>query len=302
MKNPPGSRDRHDGFRLAVLTDELTRLPLPYTPPAAKLQERVAPLRAHPKLQVLYFEDGNFSQRLLPTMKENILFSIAGLVLGFFIGFFLANSNDAGQTPGTTAAANAARPLDQADAGGQLPPGHPNISGGGDAAAASSAQAQQAMDEADRNPQDFTAQIRAAAVFYQLGSYDKAKLYLSRSLALKPDDPDALTGMGHTLYDTGDFIGAAGYYEKVLAQKPDDADLRADLGSTYSQRTPPDLDRALAEFRKALAVAPRHEQALARLADVSIRKGDKATARDAINKLAAINPSNPALAELRSML
>ncbi|HKQ52413.1 MAG TPA: tetratricopeptide repeat protein [Pyrinomonadaceae bacterium] len=229
-------------------------------------------------------------------MKENILFTIAGLVLGFFVGFFMANNTGAGQPP---------RPVAPAATGSaQLPPGHPNIDGDGGAgsAAASSAQAQQAMDEADRNPQDFTAQIRAAALFYQLGSYDKAKLYLGRSLALKPDDPDALTGMAHTLYDTGDFVGAAGYYEKVLAQKPDDPDLRADLGSTYAQRNPPDLDRALAEYRKALSIDPRHEQALARLADVSIRKGDKATARDAVNKLAAINPANPALAELRSML
>lgn len=61
MKNPPGSSDRRDGFHLAVLTDEPTRLPVPYTPPAAKLQERAAPLRAHSKLQVIYFEDGNFS-------------------------------------------------------------------------------------------------------------------------------------------------------------------------------------------------------------------------------------------------
>ncbi|HYG81191.1 MAG TPA: tetratricopeptide repeat protein [Pyrinomonadaceae bacterium] len=235
-------------------------------------------------------------------MKENILFTVAGLVLGLFIGFFLANSTGAGQMPAAPAAADSARPLGPSEAAGQLPPGHPNISGSGGAAAASSAQAQQAMDEADRNPKDFAAQIRAAAVFYQLGAYDKARLYLGRSLALKPDDPDALTGMGHTLYDTGDFVGAAGYYEKVLAQKPDDPDLRADLGSTYAQRNPPDLDRALAEYRKALAVDPRHEQALARLADVSIRRGDKATARDAINKLAAVNPSNPALAELRSML
>ncbi len=227
-------------------------------------------------------------------MKDNILFTIAGLVLGFFVGFFMANNTGAGQPPpaAAPAAADSAR----------LPPGHPNVSGEGGAAASSSAQAQQAMDEADRNPKDFAAQIRAAAVFYQLGSYDKAKLYLGRSLALKPDDPDALTGMAHTLYDTGDFVGAAGYYEKVLAQKPDDADLRADLGSTYAQRNPPDLDRALAEYRRALSIDPRNEQALARLADVSIRKGDKATARDAINKLAAINPSNPALAELRSML
>ena len=230
-------------------------------------------------------------------MKENILFTIAGLVLGFFVGFFMANSTGAGQPP---PAAGSAR----GEAAASLPPGHPNVSGEGGAgsAAASSAQAQQAMDAADRAPQDFDAQLRAAAVFYQLGTYDKARLYLGRALALKPDDPDALTGMAHTLYDTGDFVAAAGYYEKVLAQKPDDADLRADLGSTYAQRTPPDLERALAEYRKALAVNPRHEQALARLADVSIRKGDKATARDAVNKLGAINPSNPSLAELRSML
>lgn len=230
-------------------------------------------------------------------MKENILFTISGLVLGFFVGFFMANSAGAGQPP------PAAGP-ERGGAAASLPPGHPNIGGEGGAgsAAASSAQAQQAMDAADRGPQDFDAQLRAAAVFYQLGSYDKARLYLGRALALKPDDPDALTGMAHTLYDTGDFVAAAGYYEKVLAQKPDDADLRADLGSTYAQRTPPDLDRALAEYRRALSVDPRHEQALARLADVSIRKGDKATARDAVNKLTAINPSNPALAELRSML
>ena len=236
-------------------------------------------------------------------MKENILFTVAGLVLGFFIGFFMANSTGAEQMPAAPAAASdSARPLDSSEAAGQLPPGHPSVSGGGSSAAGSSALAQQAMDEADRNPKDFAAQLNAAAVFFQFGSYDKAKLYLGRALALKPADPDALMGMGRTLYFTGDFVAAAGYYEKFLAQKPDDADARADLGSTYAQRNPPDLERALAEYRKALAVDPKHEQALARLADVSIRKGDKATARDAINKLAAVNPSNPALAELRSML
>ena len=238
-------------------------------------------------------------------MKENILFSIAGVFLGFFIGFFIANSLGASRPVATTAAnTSAARPLNPAQAGGQLPPGHPDLNdgGGGGSAAASSAQAQAAMDAADRSPQDFTAQIRAAAVFYQLESFDKAELYLKRALALKPNDPDALTGMAHTKYDTGDFTGAATYYEKVLAQRPDDADLRADFGSTYARRTPPDYDRAIAEYRKALAIDPRHEQALARLADVSLSKGDKATARDTINKLAAVNPSSPVLSTLRSNL
>ncbi len=238
-------------------------------------------------------------------MTKNILYSLAGVLLGFFIGFTIANFSGRPRL-GTTTAVNtsAGRPVDPAQAGGTLPPGHPNLNDGGGAgsAAASSAQAQAAMDAADRNPQDFTAQIRAAATFYQVEAFDKAELYLNRALALKPDDPDALTGMGHTKYDTGDYVGAATYYEKILAQRPTDADVRADLGSTYARRTPPDYDRAIAEYRKALEIDPRHEQALARLADVSLSKGDKATARDAIDKLASVNPSSPVLSTLRSNL
>ena len=234
-------------------------------------------------------------------MKENILFSIAGVVLGFFIGFFIANMGGDQPVSTTARAGSSARPLGPSQAGAPLPLGHPNLSDGNNAAA-SSAQAQAAMDEADRNSQDFTAQMKAAAAFYQLESFDKAELYLTRALALKPNDPDALMGMGHTKYDREDFVGAATYYEKLLAQRPDDADVRADLGSTYARRQPPDYDRAIAEYRKVLEVNPRHEQSLARLADVSLSKGDKATAKDAIDKLAAVNPSSPVLSTLRSNL
>jgi tetratricopeptide (TPR) repeat protein len=236
---------------------------------------------------------------------KNILFSIAGVVLGFFIGFTIANVGGKPRLSATAANAPSARPSDPAQPGGQLPPGHPNLNdgnGAGSSAASSSAQAQAAMDAADRNPQDFTAQITAAATFYQLEAFDKAELYLKRALALKPNDPDALTGMGHTKFDTGDYVGAATYYEKILAQRPNDADVRADLGSTYSKRTPPDYDRAIAEYRKALEIEPGHEQSLVRLADAALHKGDKTTARDAIDKLATVNPSNPALSSLRANL
>lgn len=241
-------------------------------------------------------------------MRENILYSIAGIVLGFFIGFFLANFNGSQHAvaSATDGAPNTqARPLDQMPAGGQLPPGHPTINGAdGNTgnATSTSAQAQTAMDEADRSPQDFAAQIRAAAIFYQLAAYDKATLYLTRSLALKPNDPDALTGMGQTKYETGDYTGAATFFEKVLAQHPDDADLRTDLGNTYVKRTPPDYQRAIAEYRKALMVDPKNEEALEKLADAALHKGDKAAAREAIDKLTAVNPSNPALSSLRSGL
>jgi Flp pilus assembly protein TadD len=232
-------------------------------------------------------------------MSKNILYSVLGVIIGFFLGFFIANIGGRPR-PGLTDA-SAARPLDPTRTDGQLPPNHPNVNEGG-SAAASSAQAQSAMDAADRNPQDFTAQLRAAALFYQLQSLDKAELYLKRALELKPDDPDALTGMAHTKYDTGDFASAITFYEKVLSKQPDDADLRTDLGNAYVRRQPPDLERAIVEYRKALEVTPAHEQALARLADVALHKGDKQTAREAIDKLAAVNPASPSLASLRATL
>lgn len=235
-------------------------------------------------------------------MSKNILYSVTGVVLGFFLGFFIANFG--GRPRPVVPDTGAARPLDPSQPGGQLPPNHPNVNNGGgpNGAAASSAQAQTAMDTADRNPQDFTAQLRAAAIFYQLQSLDKAELYLKRALELKPDDPDALTGMAHTKYDTGDFTSAVTFYEKVLAKQPDDADLRTDLGNAYARKQPPDYDRAMAEYRKALDVNPSHEQALVRLADAALHKGDKAAAREAIDKLTTVNPSSTSLSSLRSKL
>jgi tetratricopeptide (TPR) repeat protein len=236
-------------------------------------------------------------------MSKNILYSVAGVVLGFFLGFFVANFG--GRPRPVAVDTAAARPLDPTQPGGGLPPNHPNVSDGGpgaNGAAASSAQAQSAMDAADRNPQDFNAQLRAAAIFYQLQSLDKAELYLKRALELKPDDPDALTGMAHTKYDTGDFTSAVMFYEKILAKQPNDADLRTDLGNAYVRRQPPDYDRAMAEYRRALEVNPGHEQALVRLADAALHKGDKATAREAIDKLAAVNSASPSLSSLRAKL
>lgn len=241
-------------------------------------------------------------------MTRNISFCIIGIVLGFVFGFFFANAGWVARPSGSSArnASGAAPPLDPQQQAGQLPPGHPSVgdnngddrSGG----AASSPQVQSAMDAADRKPGDFEAQMTAAATFYKAEAYDKTIVYLERALKLKPTDTDALTAMGDTKYDTGDFTEAAKFYERVLAQKPDDVTVRTDLGNTYFQRQPPDYDRAISEYKKSLVINPVHEKTLQNLAAAAVRKGDKATARDALDRLAAVNPANPALASLRSSL
>jgi tetratricopeptide (TPR) repeat protein len=163
--------------------------------------------------------------------------------------------------------------------------------GGGGSAASTSAEAQAAMDKADRSPKDFAAQSEAARVFYGLHDYDKAALYAERALKLKGADFDTLVLMGNAKYDAKDFAAAAVFYERALAVKPASPDVRTDLGNTYFNRD--DLDRALAEYRKSVAVDPDHVNSWRNIAAASLRKGDKAAAEEAVTQLSRLAPQNP---------
>jgi len=247
-------------------------------------------------------------------MSKNILLCVIGLTLGFGGGFFLANKITGNIPAAPAAAMNAANdptdsapPLDPTQAGAPLPPGHPDINSVAAAAnpnpngvAATNADAQAAMEAADRKPKDFDLQMNAATIFYKLKAFDKAALYLQRAIDLKPRDFDALSAMGNTKYDAGDFVAAALFYERALAVQPQSADVQTDLGNTYFQRQPPDFRRAIEEYRKTLKIDPRHEKALQNIAAAALQLGDKTVAREAVEQLAALNPNNQYLEGLRS--
>ncbi|MDT7541766.1 MAG: hypothetical protein QOE33_1670 [Acidobacteriota bacterium] len=250
---------------------------------------------------------------------KNLLYCLGGLLLGFAVGFFIANRLNVA-APAASVASSAdqassisvkdAPPLDPAQDTSQLPPGHPDINqtasdgtpASPDGVAASSAEAQAAMEAADRKPEDFTLQLAAARTFYRLKSLDKSTLYFERALKLRPSDADALVEAGNVKYDGGNFSAAADYYSRSLAVRSGNADVQTDLGNTYFQRNPPDYRRAIEEYRKALATDPRHEKALQNMASAALNLRDKTTAREAIDKLAAIDPDNEMLASLRASL
>ncbi|MCA1817197.1 MAG: tetratricopeptide repeat protein [Acidobacteria bacterium] len=251
---------------------------------------------------------------------RNILFCAAGLAVGFLVGFMIANQLKiaAPQSSSAVAASNeqssisvkGAPPLDPSQDTSQLPPGHPDISHTAsdgskpspDGAAATSPDAQAAMEAADAKPNDFDAQLRAADLFARLGANDKASVYLERATVIRPKDAGALVRLGNLKYDAGDFAAAADLYTRALAARPTDADVRTDLGNTYFQRDPPDYHRAIEEYRRALAIDPRHEKALQNMASAALNLRDKATAREAVDKLASVNPNNETLASLRAAL
>jgi CHAT domain-containing protein/Tfp pilus assembly protein PilF len=74
------------------------------------------------------------------------------------------------------------------------------------------------------------------------------------------------------------------------------------LGQAYFGATPPDYDRAIDAYRRALTLNPRYEEAWQGIAAAALRKGSLLVARDAINQLAVLNPSNPSLPGLRAQL
>lgn len=73
-------------------------------------------------------------------------------------------------------------------------------------------------------------------------------------------------------------------------------------GQAYLGATPPDYDRAIDAYRRALSLDPKYEDAWLGIAAAALRKGAALVARDAINRLAEINPAHPKLESLRSAL
>jgi len=235
-------------------------------------------------------------------MSKNLLYCVLGLVLGFVVGFLVTNplTRPGAQGFRPSAVEGAAGPLDEEQAGGELPPGHPNIDEPGGAAASTSAEAQAAMDRADRNPKDFDAQKEAGEVFYGLRDYEKASLYFGRALAIKGDDFETLRGAGNARYDAGKFEEAERLYARALAVNPRSADVRTDFGNTFFQRK--DYKRALEEYRKSIAIDPSHVNSWRNIAAANLNLKEKQAATEAVEKLAQVAPEAPEVETLRQKI
>lgn len=118
----------------------------------------------------------------------------------------------------------------------------------------------------------------------------------------KQNDIEALTRMGDARYAQGDFAGAAALYKRSLALRPGNADVFIKLGDTYLHQPLPDYESAIAEYRRALMLNLRHEKAWSGIAAAAIGMKRVLIARDAIDRLAEINPSNSELVKLRLAL
>ena len=232
--------------------------------------------------------------------KDNILFIAIGLLAGFMIGFFFANSVNQGaivSTP-TSATTGSTQPAGM-QPGGPLPEGHPAVPGAGGASGGSIPEVQAAIDKAKQNPNDFDAQMKAAELYYQIQRYDGAIDYLKKATDLRPDDYAAVVQLGNAYFEAGKYDEAEKTYTKALGKKSDDVNVRTDLGLTYVFRDDPNYDKAIDEFKKVLEKDPNHVQALQNLTVAYTKKPDAAGASATLARLEAVDATNSSIPRLK---
>jgi len=194
--------------------------------------------------------------------RDNLLFAIIGILLGFIAGFLLAGNISQREA--------AQRALPTSAQSQNLPANHPPVPGdqqtSGEGGQQMLASVQTAMKQARENPNDFDAQVTAAKLEYQIQRFDQAIEYLLAANKLKPDNTEVLAMLGEANMDAQHFDAAIKWYKAALAKNP--KDITSLDGYCF----------------------------------VLLQSGDAKNAEDALNKLAKADPNNQDLPQFRKKL
>ncbi len=136
---------------------------------------------------------------------------------------------------------------------------------------------------------------QAAAAVNPMEAVQRQLAGLKDAIAKNPNDFDALVQLGGMYMDASKFPQAAGYLERAVAAR-DDANVRMDLGICYKQAG--QLDRALTEFKRSVAMAPDQWQPLFNEAIVLVDLHRIDEARVLATKLQQMKPGDPEVQKL----
>ncbi len=205
--------------------------------------------------------------------KDNLLFLMGGLLVGFVTAYLFFEAMASRQPPRLTPQLRAQIVSGDDGSGGGAAGGDasaaaapPGAADAGNAAAQGGGpampQIQQLVDYVNKNPNDANAVRQLADANFEIRNWGRAQELYSHYLELKPNDPDVMT----------------------------------DLGITYRETQQP--DKALDLFRHSMQVAPDHWQSLYNEVVVLMdqKKNDEAT--QVLAQLQKMQPGNPDVAKL----
>jgi len=158
--------------------------------------------------------------------RENLLFGIIGILLGFIVGFMFASSMSQKMQPAS--ASTSQMPADHPPVGGQ-------DAGGGGNPEQVRAQVTADLEKARNEPQNFDAQVKAAELFYRIGRFDQALEFLLKANQLKPSDYTTVVSLGMVNLDAKHYEQAEKWYRAALKMKQDDVMVLAGLAEATLQ-------------------------------------------------------------------
>jgi cytochrome c-type biogenesis protein CcmH/NrfG len=204
--------------------------------------------------------------------KDNLLFAIIGVLLGFASGYVLHEVLSTRQPPRLTPELRAQIAMEGESATGpaaaEAPAEGPPGGGAAPAAGAASngpalAQIQELRDYVNKNPNDADAVRKLADLNFDIQNWSRAQELYGHYLTLRPNDADVLTDLGIAFRESKQF------------------------------------DEALERFRQAKKVAPAHWQSLYNEVVVlafDLKRHDEA--QKVLEDLQRLQPNNPEVAKL----
>jgi tetratricopeptide (TPR) repeat protein len=227
--------------------------------------------------------------------KQNYLYGVIGLLLGIIIGYIGTDQINKSVPPTQIAfseTGNESLPDNRPPTGAEAAAGN-----GGPQADVSNA-----VEKARKEPDNVQAQLQAAEMFRQIGRAEGAIEFLESAAKAKPKDANLLVTLGDTYFDLRRFADAEKWYQAALKEAPGNPTVWMDLGNSYYLRSPRDLEKAIAAYRSALKVDPRHEKSLQNLTRALIDKGDRSGAKETLAQLEKVNAANSSISEYRAEL
>ena len=140
------------------------------------------------------------------------------------------------------------------------------------------------------DPKNTDAQEYLAQELVKRNRFDDAIVHYNAVLGIKPDQPEALFGLGQSFWGKGQFDESVYWLQKSVALDPNNANHLCSLGEELITKGQPDEARPL--FLKVLAIDPDNELAHFHLAMLLIKGNEVEQSRPHISTVVRLAPEN----------
>lgn len=155
--------------------------------------------------------------------RDNVLFTVCGLLAGFIVGYFVGFG---GRAPAAAAASSAPSSASPAAGGG----GGPAVSSSPELLA----KVKDLQNALARDPQNADLELQLANTYYDMADWSSASQAYEKALPSRGSDPNVLTDLGSSYRNLGEFRKALDMYERAQKVAPTHAQSLLNMTLVYT--------------------------------------------------------------------